>query len=351
MNELATDEMQCVMQLLDRVSLLQFARCSRRLLSGADSAVAWKYQSSYGIEFACADVDVGGRIRHSLLRHAPAMSVDWILDEESESFFPTDAEVSALFGVPRMTRLRVSRRLSADLSHRVLSHSALDGLGELTLGDAAELPFGFVDLLICMPSLTSLRIEGNLPYLDPLTALPQLRLRSLTLRVQGSVGWLEPISHTRTVVIAQCAHITDLDIYAPYLYGSRFRLFFTSNCIRQLQRLTIRHFWAHRHPVIGVTLSAEDYVIAFQSLIQLRFLSLQDVYGVQWMLQHLHHAPALQQVEVRPGSELGPSVAVLQQLINRTSSTLHIHLVAPAWSDHCRYATLQEPARFTYRVQ
>jgi hypothetical protein len=108
---------------------------------------------------------------------------------------------------------------------------------------------------------------------------------------------------------------------------------------------------------------AEDYIAAFQSLLQLRFLCLDSVYDVDKLLQHLHHAPVLQQLVVRSAGSTTvmsrwPTVDVLQQLIQRTSDTLHIKLVQtktsvlrlPPRAPSQQYAAL-DPARFTYREE
>jgi hypothetical protein len=351
MNELVTVEMQCVMQLLDAGSLLRFARCSRRLLSDADSDVAWKHQSAFDVQFTGDDLAVGDRIRRSLVRHAPVISVDWYgSDGEADS---TDAEVSGLLRIPRMTHLRLAHRLSHAQYHQVLTHSGLDSLRELTIVNPwFDLPFGFIDQLVRLESFTSLRIDSDLPRLDPLTALPQLNLKKLKLYDRMR----EPLY---TDVIGQCAHLTDLDITAPAFYGPRFRPFLTQ-LGPQLQRLTIRWFFAPRLEDTPVVIPVEDYIAAFQSLLQLRFLCLDSVYDVDDLLQHLHHAPVLQQLLViRPrrfSLSTWPTVAVIQQLMNRTSAGLHIEVVPrklsgfPSLTPSQQYAAL-DPARFTYREE
>jgi hypothetical protein len=348
LDELATVEMQCVMQLLDHTSLLRFARCSHWLLSDADSDVAWKYQSPYHIEFRSRDLAVGNRLRDSLLRHAPAISVDWSSADGAHQVDATAAEVSAFLAIPRMTRLRVSRRLSADQSRRVLSHSALDALCELTLGGASELPFGFIDHLVRLKSLTNLQIDTDLPHHDLLTALPQLKLKTLKLNDRGDSR--EP---RRTGAIAQCAHLTDLELDAPGFSGPRFRPFFT-HLGPQLRRLTIRWFFARGLGDISVVIPAEDYIAVFRSLVQLRFLCLDSVLDVDDLLQHLHHAPVLQTLVVRPFSfdeSKWPSVTVLQQLIRRTPSALHVDVeVRPFQSSESQRYTALDPARCTCRV-
>jgi hypothetical protein len=364
MDELITDEMQCVMQLLDVDSLLRFARCSRRLLSDADSDIAWKYQPAYDIKFTCEGLSIGARIRHSLLRHAPATSVDW-----SGSYpyaWPTDEEVSALLRIPRMTRLVISHCPTEAQLCRIMDHSALDSLTELLLEGVPHLPFDFVDHLVRLASLTSIRVLGSLPHLDPLTALP--RLSKLTTLQLGEDDWGPAHDHRRIDAIAQCAHLTDLYVHGMAISGPQFRQFFTSSVSHQLQRVTLNYSFPRGRAAREFTMiPAEDYIAAFQSLHQLRFLCFIFTNDVDDMLEHLHHAPALQTLEIRVmgsplahhamihGERTWPSVAVLQQLIHRTTtSELHITIVPIAsargrrqTSSAHRYAAL-DPSRFTY---
>jgi hypothetical protein len=357
LDELVTDEMQCVMQLLDARSLLRFARCSRRLLSDADSDVAWKYQSAFHIEFTSHDLTIGDRIRHSLLRHAPAISVDWTGRGSAGEADSTDAEVSGLLRIPRMTQLSLARRLSHAHYHHVITHSGLDSLRELNFSRVRDLPVGFVDHLVRLTSLTSLHIGPRFPPLDTLTSLPRL-CRLSNLSICDAVH--AESRYSQCHVIPQCAQLTDLNISTPGFYGPRFRPFFTQ-LGHQLQRLTIRDFNAGGlgdFLAVVPPVPPEDYIAAFQSLIQLRFLCLERVIDVDDMLRHLHHAPALQMLVVRPTrfqSSTWPAVDIVQQLMDRTSAALHIEVV-PRKSDGFpphppqQYASL-DPTRFTYRAE
>jgi hypothetical protein len=354
---LATVEVQLMMQMLDRVSLLAVARSSRRLRSIADSDIAWKYQPPHEIKFGPAEIDVGDRIRQSILRHAPTMSVDWRLDEESESFYPTDDEVNALLHIPRMSRLRVSAFVTPSQYRQVLTHPALASLSELIFESEAELPIGFIDLLIHMASLTNLEIGRTLPIGDRLTALPQLKkLKKLALCDSSE----DTSEASRTDVIAQCTQLTDLTMFSPGINGPHFRAFFTSNLGHQLERLTLNQFDARGSASHREVIPAEDYIAAFQSLLQLRFLCLTDVNDVDDLIRHLHHAPALEMLEVGSlavwPSTAWPSAAALSQLLQRTPvATLHT-VIVPGMPEFLGFALAQRYAslkfsRFTCRTK
>jgi hypothetical protein len=263
-------------------------------------------------------------------------SVEWATAEAESD--PTDIEVSGLLHIPCMTQLRLSRHLSPADYHQVLTPSGPDSFLELTLGSACKLPSGFVDHLVRLASLTSLRVTST-RSLGPLTSLPSLcRLSKL------SIWDHEDPERTRSHVITQCAHLIQLEINFPWWYGARFRQFFTSTNMMRLERLAIRYFAfaSDDANLLYSPVPPADPVAAFRSLTALRYLHLVGVGQPDPILSTLHHAPQLTELVTDPTLlHVLPAVEVLQSLLDRTPSTLQIRLISMLPSASWRRHTLR----------
>lgn len=232
-NNLAAVEVQSIMQCLDATSLLRLARCNRRMLRDASADIAWSTQPPFAVAFDASEVDLGARIRASLVARAPGVAVVWrratnIEDDSKEgevavdnttvggrrgetrtsepgaarggmegvpspanstasagstsvsdaSEETADEEVDALLEIPRIVELQEHRgHIRSAHWHRIFAAPALVDLVRLKVdhaGESSQLPTGFAGALAKLPRLGLLDIVGELPPGDPLAALAEL---------------------------------------------------------------------------------------------------------------------------------------------------------------------------------
>ena len=271
LEQLAVVELQLMMQFLDTKGKLIAARCSRRLLQAADHAFAWQGSSA---EVSSYDQpQLGSLIRQSLLRHASIT-----LTLKSRSDLPT-AEVAA---IPRLSELILSHRCSADLALHLLQLPSLQGLQ--TLRVATLFPESALQLLPTLPAIHTLQCSelDDLADWSWLPAMPALTDLDLQRRDKGS------LSLSLLDAIGRCARLRSLRLRRPRFNAGGFARLCLTPALRQLRHLTLDDV-----STVDNTASEEFTAEALSALACLESLHLMAVPGVDWLLLHLAHAPAL----------------------------------------------------------
>jgi hypothetical protein len=299
LDQLATVELQLMLQFLDTTSKLKAARCSRHLLQAADHPFAWQGPpvavSSRGRQ------KLGSLIRQSLLRHA---SIALTLDSRL-----TAAEVAA---IPRLRELDTFHCDSCDLPPMLLSLPSLQGLQTLR----ASFGMPLRALLPSLPALSKLECWVTVGSSDWswLAAVPALTDLSLAC----SMGVPLPLRDA----IGECAQLQSLQLRSPTFPAGAFGRLCSTPALRQLRQLDLVNLGAH-----GVRFTDDEYRAAFSCLAQLESLRLMSVNGVDRLLPHLVHAPALRRLII-PCDAQNPEVADSLGSTHPSRNELHSLLTA-----------------------
>jgi len=267
--------MQLVLQFLDTKEKLTAARCSRRLLQAADHPFAWQGPSA-GVS-SYDQPQLGSLIGQSLLRHAP-------ITLRLGSDLPA-AEVAA---IPRLSELILSHRCSADVALELLALPSLKGLQRLW--PSCPLPLSTLQLLPSLPALRTLEFSFSLDdadcsWLPAMGALTDLDFTGRTFQF---------IPLPLLDAMGRCTSLRLLRLRD---------LLFDVDSFARLSPAPLRRLELCQVHVTGEGLVTDDTRAAFSALDQLESLCLERVNGVDRLLPHLAHAPALRSLTIRCAAE------------------------------------------------
>jgi hypothetical protein len=130
----------------------------------------------------------------------------------------------------------------------------------------------------------------------------------------------DPLPQPALDAIGRCTGLQSLRLRSPGFEAGAFARLCSSPALRQLRHLSLVSVAAR---LLGST--AEECRAAFSALVGLESLCLKCISGVDLLLPHLAHAPALRTLTIRCASDLptiadspgrwNPSRAVLDQLL------------------------------------
>ena len=282
---LANVELQLILQFLDTDSKLKAARCSRQLLQAASAPFAWKSAPPFVLTTrSVADVE---RVHTSLLRFAPVC----LRCDEMESL-PSVVAVPHLVGLDLLNSMAAAM-IATDLP-QLLQQPGLERLELLRL-DSNVSEFLTVDtmgLIARLPQLRSFDMvvpEGAADgaVLQPLTAAPALTDLAVTF-----LEWTVPDA-ALLAVTGGCAGLSRLSLRSPSFPGGAFLALCSLPNMSRLRHLEIADCFAEAEWVGNFgPAGADEYGAAFSALEQLQSLTLERVYGINFLLSHLHHLAA-----------------------------------------------------------
>ena len=333
--QLAEVELQIVMHGLEIKEMIQFARCSRRLMRMAvSSPFAWRY----ALLPVTTPVALSS-LAHSLLRHA-ALSLSILAGH------PT-VQLNSLRPVLRSgVRIRALDAIHAPHSrwcHFVLSHASVRDIHTLHLHTLEEC---MVELIVALPLLRTLsvvRASGGPAMWSDL--LP--RMASLTeLRVETSH---QGLSSAALPVLPRCRTLTRLALHDLPLQGPLFLEFSISAAMQRLELLHIDCFFA------------EELTAALPNVLRsLHCLHLSRCWGVDALLARLAgaSAPALRRLIVQPccvvmaqrDRSSVPSMPMVQQLL-LAAPQLRVLVILPTAPSAAAAAVSKQAANNSLKLQ
>ena len=287
---LAVVELQLVMQWLDLKSKLKAARCSRRLLQAASAPFAWKDSPPFiVVAWSAANVR---RIGALLLRVAPIQLRMRCLGLQS---LLCVAAVPVLFGLG-LTELPES---SLDDLPLLLQHLNCARLELLRLGRYRYL-WPTVDtmrLIARLPQLHTLEMfvpagaDGQ-ALLQTLTDAPALTSVDITFT---QLAQSEVLLGTSTGIAGLCR----LSLRDLSFHSGAFLALCSSPNMRRLEHLQLHGVFVASLLTGDVDRPDNEYRAACCALEQLHSLTLDEAFGINNLLPHLHRAPALRLLSIR----------------------------------------------------
>ena len=299
---------------------------------------------------------LGSPFAGSLVHHIP-LFVHW--SPPSESRFVGDEELPAF-----LARLSPSNLQALDASPRalklaqwkiLLAHPSMQRLRILHMfkmvgGGLQQVDEELLRIIVALPMLHTL---ASRPFESPqawllLSSAPALTLLTLT----------DALAHAESSVlpfVAECGHLTHLDMRSPWLYGSAFATFFASQNIQQLQRLRISMYYAQNEDEFVV--SPEEYAAAFASMRCLTSLTLDGIDHIDSMLPHVSSAPVLRHLTLAATCPLilgdvsvtVPSAAILLALMQARPG-LRVALTRPRAADYRSNSKFNEATRLVAQL-
>ena len=335
---LAKIELQLILQLLDRPSLLRVARCDRSMLRVVDTPIAWAHHTlRFGVWQRWFDHHLSAR----LLAHSPEITLAWRSESRGESD-SLSSLVRVLSMWPRLSTMDLSACTwkKPQQWNRVLAQPTMRTLRTLRIDDPDSNPPNSTlnaesfELIAAMPKLTELTFSYAVQHAGTARAMIQSlqdRLTSVQVRQCKESAVLS--------ALMQCPALTRLHLIEPRWNGLDFKAcFLSSPVLLNLERLDLDRWfgpsdtWMCEHPV-----PAADFVAVFSAMTRLTHLGLHDVEECELMFPSIVHAPALKQLSITSRSEgqvqmfrklcpVAPVLALLHDHPNlRVSVTLCSH--------------------------
>ena len=330
MTRLADVELQLVMHGLQCGELLQFARCSQRLMHAAHSAFAWLHASPLHITLPTPPMALHS-LQHSLLLRWASLSLTVLpfangLSPGGRSW-STSADFKRLSGSELQQlqpeseaadRVRVRERaISIHALHsqallpdaewvRLLHMPCMQSLRVLRCGKIGmdmhrerfaslrrAMATAFMRAVIHLPHLHTLQLvqyDADTGEYEWLALMPSLTSLSVAdVRGQQRERVLLPIT--------ACTKLRTLSICE--LAAQSLRPFLMAPNLLQLQSLTLERF-SCRGARGQLLVTPADFVAVFSALTQLQSLELLECDPVSEILAHAHSAPALRVITLRP---------------------------------------------------
>lgn len=307
-DRLSVEEVQSVMHMLDRGSLLRLARCSHRMWSDADSKHAWKWMAPFHI-YICMHMpkaELLARLRTTRLLAHLGSSVRW--SSGPLQLVPaSEVAIHTILTIPRIERMDIDVILDIQQRMRLFSDPALVTLKHLTLGSENQSPppAGFLRTLSCLPNLRRLRIRQPPDEGDQLEEIKELtNLRSLTYVDSSARVGANGLANTCAPSIAQCKNLTELHIHLLAVHSGQFRSLFCSPDLSfRLKRLSLTRFSAGR-PLFAwlqprTPIQREEFIEAFRALKQLAHLTFIDTSDLDIILPCVPYLTALAHLTIR----------------------------------------------------
>ena len=308
---------QLVMQSLQLRELVQFARCSRRLLTQADSAFAFKHVQPVTFRWSAN----GQRLFSKLLRRIPVKFRPNIDPDDRAAMDALLAQLDS-FQLYELDTTELSLPLRQCV--RLLEHSAMQSVQVLALeGNEEWASCAVLEAAARLPKLHSVLMldtsEASLrPSVDSLCvlsaspSLTSLSIHDYTFRFESLVAAL--------VGFPQLAHLT---VKQPSIYDERWVAQFASPGLCNLISLTF-DWCLFNGPLDGENPVQPEHADAvFTSLTQLTSLQIKMPFGVDVFLPSIRCAAALRSLRIEancdPEDEYAPRVlpsfAVLHPLM------------------------------------
>jgi hypothetical protein len=189
---LAKVEIQLIMRMLDRFSLLQFARCCSGTYQAASDSFAW--QSIVQVVWSSS---LPLRIQSSLLRAVPRLNVTWYVHRNRELCDPMtleDPEISSVLMLPHLHTLRVGGKKWAAQAMMVIAHQWRSNL-------------------CCTPSLRRIELEWGHDLAATMLSdmlITRHSIESFTMKRSQLKHGMFALARS----VAQCATLTELDLSA-----------------------------------------------------------------------------------------------------------------------------------------
>lgn len=316
---IAVVEVQAIMQFLDPRSLLQFARCSRRLYSDADTDIVWQWRPPFELVIdgsTASRIEAG--VRRSLLSHGLFRVVC-----SSTGF--TSGCIDAVLAVPHLRELidelLDERGCIADEEWtRILTHEAMRELHVLCVHEKARLPIRLLPHLTQLDSLEFSPLTADATTADMEACSSFASLTSLTVHAPPS-PFLDVLPR-----MVSCDRLTHLSLVRFPLADGEFQRLLTSPNLSRLEHLRLGWFGANLIP-------AAEYAAAFAALTSLRRLSLHFVRNIdQVLVACIPHASSthLETLEIDDDNSMGahllhriPSVGAVETVLAQAPS---VHL-------------------------